>query len=159
MEGSGSKGGGRKGEERVEQSEQKHQNAKDWDGKGERLTSPSVSTMSPRVTALAPSLAAATSEFPDDGEADANRNVVFDAVVVISVAVAVAVAAFAATALLAIGGSSVAHAAVEDDDEVADVEAIAPATMREAALRSIVGGEGDGIRLREETESSRRKEK
>jgi len=115
--------------------------------------------MSPRVTALAPSLAAATSEFPDDGEADANRNVVFDAVVVISVAVAVAVAAFAATALLAIGGSSVAHAAVEDDDEVADVEAIAPATMREAALRSIVGGEGDGIRLREETESSRRKEK
>ena len=94
--------------------------------------------MSPRVTALAPSLAAATSEFPDDGDADANRIVV--AVFVVAVTVAVA-AALAAAAFLAIGGSSVAHAAVDDDVEAADVEAIAPARMREAAWRSIVGGE------------------
>ena len=102
--------------------------------------------MSPRVTALAPSLAAATSEFPDDGEADANRIVVAVAFVVVAVATVAAVAAFAAAAFLAIGGSSVAHAAVDDDaDEAADVEAIAPARMREAAWRSIVvGGEGEG---------------
>lgn len=90
--------------------------------------------MSPRVTALAPSPAAATSEFPDDGEAEANRIVV------------VAVAAFAAAAFLAIGGSSLAHAAVDDDDEAADVEAVAPARMREAAWRSIVDGERQRVR-------------
>ena len=82
---------------------------------------------------MAPSPAAATSEFPDDGEAEANRIVV------------VAVAAFAAAAFLAIGGSSLAHAAV-DDDEAADVEAVAPARMREAAWRSIVDGEGQRVR-------------
>ena len=102
--------------------------------KANKLTSPSVSTMSPRVTALAPSPAAATSEFPDDGEAEANRIVV------------VAVAAFAAAAFLAIGGSSLAHAAVDDDEEAADVEAVAPARMREAAWRSIVDGEGQRVR-------------
>ena len=85
---------------------------------------------------MAPSPAAATSEFPDDGEAEANRNVVV-------VAVAVVAAAFAAAAFLdPIGGSSLAHAAVDDDDddddEAADVEAVAPARMRDAAWRSIV---------------------
>lgn len=92
-----------------------------------------MSTTSPRVTALAPSLAAATSELPDDGEADANRIVV--------VADAVVVAAAFAAVFLATGGSSVAHAAAAapvNDDE-ADVEAVAPARMREAAWRSIFG--------------------
>ena len=122
----------------LKQANDRRQNAKDWATAkaGKRLTSPSVSTMSPRVTALAPSPAAATSEFPDDGEAEANR--IAD--------VAVVVAAFAFAAAFLIGGSSVAHAAVDDDDddeEAADVEAVAPARMREAAWRSITGGEGE----------------
>lgn len=91
-----------------------------------------MSTMSPRVTALAPSLAAATSELPDDGEADANR-------IVVVVAVAAVAAAFLAT-----GVSNVAHAATAPPVE-ADVEAVAPARMREAAWRSIVGREREEL--------------
>ena len=91
--------------------------------------------MSPRVTDLAPSPAAATSELPDDGDAEAKR---------IDVVAFVVDVAFAAAAFLAVGRSSDAHAAaapVDDDEDEAEVEAVAPARMREAAWRSIAVGE------------------
>ena len=121
--------------------------------KNGQLTSPSVSTISPRVTALAPSPAAATSELPEDGEADAKRIEETDVVVNVVDAVSAAFVAFA----LLIGGSSVTQAADDPVVVAADVEAAAPARMREAAWRSIGRSKKAGNSNQKGKEELRRK--